>query len=103
MPAILAFLALICVAYQNLLDASFGRLSLIATVLIMMMAAIYDLLFWQGAPTGRCAVRTSWRLAVEGRPYPPAICLDEGPIRPGLFPFRVLRRQDSDTPKKSQF
>lgn len=40
----LAFLALIYVAYHNPLDASFGRPSLIATVLIMVVAAIYYLL-----------------------------------------------------------
>lgn len=44
-PAILAFIALVYVAYQNLLDAAFGRPSLIATGLIMVAAAIYYGLF----------------------------------------------------------
>ncbi|TIW62878.1 MAG: hypothetical protein E5V48_02100 [Mesorhizobium sp.] len=43
-PAILAFLALIHGAYQNLLDASFGRPSLIATLRIMAVAAVYYVL-----------------------------------------------------------
>lgn len=44
-PAILAFVALVYVAYQNLLDAAFGRPSLIATLAIMAVAAIYYVLF----------------------------------------------------------
>jgi L-asparagine transporter-like permease len=44
-PAILAFVALVYVAYQNWLDAAFGRPSLIATLAIMAAAAIYFLLF----------------------------------------------------------
>lgn len=43
-PAVLAFLALIYVAYQNYLDVAFGRPSLIATGLIMVVAAVYYLL-----------------------------------------------------------
>jgi hypothetical protein len=57
-PAILAFVALIYVAYQNLLDAAFGRPSLIATVLIMAVAAIYYVLV-PARRTGRCAAPTS--------------------------------------------
>ncbi|QKD03952.1 APC family permease [Mesorhizobium loti] len=53
-PAILAFVALIYVAYQNLLDAAFGRPSLIATLLIMAVAAIYYVLV--------LARRTDWNL-----------------------------------------
>ncbi len=44
-PAVLAFLALVYVAYQNLLDASFGRPSLMATLAIMAVAAVYYVLF----------------------------------------------------------
>lgn len=53
-PAILAFVALVYVAYQNLLDAAFGRPSLIATLLIMVVAAIYYVLV--------LARRTDWNL-----------------------------------------
>ena len=53
-PAILAFVALVYVAYQNLLDAAFGRPSLIATLLIMAVAAIYYVLV--------LARRTDWNL-----------------------------------------
>ncbi|TPK60624.1 APC family permease [Mesorhizobium sp. B2-4-19] len=53
-PAILAFVALVYVAYQNLLDAAFGRPSLIATLLIMLVAAIYYVLM--------LARRTDWNL-----------------------------------------
>lgn len=44
-PAVLAFLALVYVAYQNLLDASFGRPSLMATLAIMAVAAVYYMVF----------------------------------------------------------
>jgi hypothetical protein len=44
-PAVLAFLALVYVAWQNLLDPSFGRPSLIATLAIMVVAAIYFMVF----------------------------------------------------------
>jgi amino acid transporter len=44
-PAVLAFLALVYVAWQNLLDPSFGRPSLLATLAIMVVAAIYFMLF----------------------------------------------------------
>ncbi|BAV45192.1 Uncharacterized protein MLTONO_0289 [Mesorhizobium loti] len=53
-PAIMAFVALVYVAYQNLLDAAFGRPSLIATLLIMAVAAIYYVLV--------LARRTDWNL-----------------------------------------
>ncbi|TPN18137.1 APC family permease [Mesorhizobium sp. B2-3-3] len=53
-PAILAFVALVYVAYQNLLDAAFGRPSLIATLLIMVVAAIYYILV--------LARRSDWNL-----------------------------------------
>ena len=53
-PAILAFVALVYVAYQNLLDAAFGRPSLIATLLIMLVAAIYYVLV--------LSRRTDWNL-----------------------------------------
>jgi amino acid transporter len=53
-PTILAFVALVYVAYQNLLDAAFGRPSLIATLLIMAVAAIYYVLV--------LARRTDWNL-----------------------------------------
>jgi amino acid transporter len=53
-PAILAFLALIYVAYQNYLDVAFGRPSLIATGAIMVVAAVYYLLV--------LARRTDWNL-----------------------------------------
>ncbi len=53
-PAILAFLALIYVAWQNLLDPAFGRPSLIATLIIMAIAGVYFLLF--------LSRRTDWKL-----------------------------------------
>jgi amino acid transporter len=53
-PAILAFLALVYVAYQNLLDPTFGRPSLMATLAIVVVAAIYFALF--------LSRRTDWKL-----------------------------------------
>jgi amino acid transporter len=53
-PAVLAFLALVYVAWQNLLDPSFGRPSLLATLAIMVVAAIYFMLFLRR--------RTDWKL-----------------------------------------
>jgi amino acid transporter len=40
-PAIIALLALVYIAYQNLLDPALGRPSLVATAIMMIVAAIY--------------------------------------------------------------
>ncbi|MFB9982496.1 hypothetical protein ACFSQQ_12625 [Mesorhizobium kowhaii] len=53
-PAVLALLALIYVAYQNYLDVAFVRPSLIATGLIMVVPAVYYLVV--------LARRTDWNL-----------------------------------------
>ncbi|MFE0014323.1 APC family permease [Mesorhizobium sp. NPDC059054] len=45
LPPILAFVALVYVAYQNWLDAAFGRPSLMATLAIVAVAAIYYVVF----------------------------------------------------------
>lgn len=53
-PAALAFVALVYVAWQNLLDPVFGRPSLIATFAIMAVAAVYYAVFQRR--------RTDWTL-----------------------------------------
>lgn len=53
-PAVIGFLALLYVGYQNLLDAAFGRPSLIATGIIMLVAAVYYIIF--------LARRSDWTL-----------------------------------------
>ena len=45
LPPILAFVALVYVAYQNWLDVAFGRPSLLATLAIVAVAAVYYVLF----------------------------------------------------------
>ncbi len=44
-PAVLALIALLYIAYQNLMDAAFGRPSFAATAIIMAIAAVYYLVF----------------------------------------------------------
>lgn len=53
-PAVLGFLALLYVGYQNFIDVAFGRPSLIATGLIMLAAAVYYIIF--------LARRSDWNL-----------------------------------------
>ncbi|PLP60955.1 amino acid transporter [Mesorhizobium loti] len=45
LPPILAFVALVYVAYQNWLDVAFGRPSLLATLAIVAVAAVYYVVF----------------------------------------------------------
>lgn len=45
LPPVLAFVALVYVAYQNWLDVAFGRPSLMATLAIVAVAAIYYVVF----------------------------------------------------------
>lgn len=53
-PAVIGLLALVYIAYQNFMDEAFGRPSLMATGIIMLLAAIYYAVF--------LARRADWRL-----------------------------------------
>jgi amino acid transporter len=53
-PAVIGLLALIYIAYQNFMDVAFGRPSLMATGIIMLVAAVYYAVF--------LARRKDWQL-----------------------------------------
>lgn len=100
-PAVLAFVALIYVAYQNYLDVAFGRPSLIATGLIMVVAAVYYLLVLARrtdrnlhGPDELAGRSTSLRRS--------AFCKNPGPGRGSFWPLPGRSHLEPKAPRKSQ-